>query len=105
MSLTAKKAMRFNGRSLKKGDAFDAAGRWRRALIAAGLAEETPLQPVAPVEDLTGLRAEAASLGIHVDGRWGSARLAEAIATERQRRDTLASQTGFYQRRDMRAED
>lgn len=85
------------------GAEFETSERNARLLKAIGKAEDAPTTPLADPER-DALRAEAEKLGVEVDGRWGPARLREAIAAasppppERQ-------VPRFYRRRDMVAEE
>jgi len=104
--LIATKGMRYATRHLRAGDVFEAGYRDAQLLVKIGRAkiaeadeevtetvvatpaknevveEESASDQAAPVEGedlLEALRAKAAALGIHVDGRWGEARLLEEI--------------------------
>lgn len=84
MDLIATKKLRYDGRSLKPGEAFTASNRDGRLLVGIKKAKEAPVRPAAPPEDdLAGLRATARRLSISVDLRWGARRLREEIAAKR----------------------
>jgi hypothetical protein len=94
MKLAATKRMRYGGRSLQPGDAFEATNRDARILKAIGKA--TDVDP--EIAEREALRERAAAVGLEVDGRWGTGRLAQEVADAEGRRR-------FYNRRDMQAED
>lgn len=105
MKLVATKSM---GR-LRPGDEFEVNRTQARALKALGKAQDAPAPEPADVER-DGLRAEAGRLGIEVDGRWGAARIREAISAARQPAppETIEPERHvprFYRRRDMVAEE
>lgn len=98
MKLVALKSM---GR-LRPGDEFDVNRTQARALKALGKAEDAPAPEPADVER-DELRAQAERLGVEVDGRWGAARLREAIAAQQPPPERHVHR--FYRRRDMVAEE
>jgi hypothetical protein len=95
MKLAAKIRLRYGGRSLQPGDAFEASTSDARILKAIGKAVDYVDPEIAERE---ALRECAAALGIEVDGRWGVGRLAQEVADAESRRRS-------YHRRDMVAED
>lgn len=102
MKLIALKSM---GRR-RPGDEFEVNRAQARALIALGKAKDAPAPE--PVDhERESLRARAEQLGVDVDGRWGTARLREAVAAA----EPVAAPAPerqvprFYRRRDMVAEE
>lgn len=99
--LVALKPLRYATRRLQAGDTFEAGYRDARLLIQIKRARTADAEPAADTvrldakveasdADLSGLRAVAAQLGVHVDGRWGEARLVDEIEAARQSRPDLS---------------
>jgi len=98
MAYTVKKSFPYGGERLQVGDTFEPKrARDLKIMKALGKIEDSS-------ETLEALRAEAESLGIEVDGRWGDARLREKIEEHRSG-SANSGRGGTYKRRDMRAED
>lgn len=87
---------------LRPGDEFEVKASEARVLKAIGKAKDAPAPEPADLER-DSLRAEAERLGVDVDGRWGSARLREAIAAAQPTPERTVPR--FYRRRDMVAEE
>jgi hypothetical protein len=85
----------------RPGDEFEVKASEARVLKAIGKAKDAPAPDPVDAERET-LKVEAERLGVEVDGRWGSARLREAIAAA-QPAPRPASR--FYRRRDMVADE
>jgi hypothetical protein len=99
MKLIATKSLKYATRRMQAGDEFDATDMHARILVGARKARYAPRQeepkPPNPVivpevqappvatkaetDELDRLRALAERRGIHVDGRWGAARLRQEI--------------------------
>lgn len=86
--LIATRALTYGTRRLTAGDAFQARPRDARILLAIGKARVPAAEPAEPPavdddDDLDALRAEAAELGVEVDGRWKEKRLRAEIEKAR----------------------
>lgn len=87
VKMIARKTLRYGTRRLVADDQFDATRADARVLTALRMAVPhvepaapvEPAEPADPADPRDHLRERAAALGIKVDARWGTQRLAEEI--------------------------